>query len=62
MQINIHAKPQRITSDLDYQICELQKEFEKLMLIYKTAESYTTKKPKKPKGLTIKEFLRINKL
>ena len=28
MQINIHAKPQRITSELDYQITQLKREFD----------------------------------
>jgi hypothetical protein len=44
-------KPQKITSDLDYQISELQKEFDRILLMDKITKAYTQQKtPKPPKN------------
>ena len=41
-------KPQKITSDLDYQISELQKEFDRILLMDKIKKAYLTQKTPKP--------------
>ena len=49
MQINTDAKPHKITSDLDYQISELQKEFDRILLMDKIKRAYTQQKTPKPR-------------
>ena len=46
-----NKKPHKITSDLDYQISELQKEFDRILLMDKIKKAYTQQKtPKPPKN------------
>lgn len=42
-----NKKPHKITSELDYQIAELQKEFDRILLMEKIKKAYTQPKPRK---------------